>query len=81
MSNGSVSISTSDLLVLLEATGLSLNQKIYSKENAEKIFKVWNNLTTDIERLKRNAVFNQLYPPISKDTPNETKVSLNDPPQ
>lgn len=50
-----------ELAIIVEGLQKALNQKIYTKEEAEKIFKVWNNLASYIEQNNRLSAFNQMY--------------------
>jgi len=58
----SINIGLNDMNTLLKALELSMNRKTFSKEEASQFFPIWNNLTTEFDKLRRQNAFEAMYP-------------------
>lgn len=61
----SLEININDVFLLVEATSIAINRKVFTKEEIDKIFPIWDSLSTVIEKHKRKTVVDQLYPKTS----------------
>ena len=50
-----------ELLVLVNAVEIAINGKVYSKEQVDKIFPTWNEITSRLQKLQRKNAVDQLY--------------------
>lgn len=74
MSNLQVDIN--EIALLLKAIEIAINRKIYTKQEINQYFPLWNNLTASIEKMKRQAIVDQMYaePPVPVPEVTEEKV-------
>jgi hypothetical protein len=83
----SFQVDVQEILVLVNAVEIAINktlpgnQKVYSKEQIDNIFPVWNNVTANLQKLQRQNAIDQLYSQtqeVSEKNDNETEVVVSE---
>ena len=54
-------LQTSEIVVLVNAFQVAMNRGVYSKEEMDKFFPAWNNVTASVEKQHRQDQVDQHY--------------------
>jgi hypothetical protein len=50
-----------ELTVVLKACEIAINKKAFTKEELNAFFGAWNNLTSNLEKIKRQQIVDKMY--------------------
>ena len=64
-----------EIMILIHAVEIAINNKVYTKEQIDKIFPIWNNMTSNLQKVQRQNAVDQLYPAVEVKKAIEVKES------
>lgn len=73
-------IDVNEISYLLKAIEIAINRKVYTKQEINEYFPLWNNLTASIEKIKRQTIVDKMYEePVSAPVPAPATVPVVEP--
>jgi hypothetical protein len=54
-------IKVDEIMQVLKALEIAINKRIFTKSEIDTFFPAWNNLTSIVEKIKRQNIIDQMY--------------------
>ena len=70
-----MNVDINDIIKVLKGFEIALYKKTFSKEEVDEYFPAWNNLTSVLDKIKRNQQIYSIYPEVPQSQQNQSSIN------